>query len=231
MPFTPMEMAPRLLGHVTSTTSVTVGTPVYVAGQPAYQLSVAPKAAPNSTIRAIVIAIGANGALRGVPLQVAVYANGQASPALELGFSGQLQTGTPPAGEPTFSPPPGSTVTTRTVGSGSASSTSSTSSASSAAVVPFIPLVQPSSLRTVGLGPTDQNRDRLGNRDVGPSGPALRLRYRGPLSAVTTVVTVHGQQGRLFSTELVNVLIMANGRYYAGFVTPSALEAAASANT
>jgi hypothetical protein len=53
----------------------------------------------------------------------------------------------------------------------------------------------------------------------------------GPLSAVTRVVTVHGQQGRLFSTELLNVLIMQNGHYYAGFVTPSVLEAAASASS
>ena len=48
---------------------------------------------------------------------------------------------------------------------------------------------------------------------------------------MTRVVTVHGQQGRLFSTELLNVLIMQSGRVYAGFVTPSALEAAASAHS
>jgi hypothetical protein len=237
VPLTPMEMASRLLGHVTSTTSVTVGTPVYVAGQPAYQLSVAPKGAPNSTIRAIVIAIGANGPLHGVPLQVAVYANGQASPALELGFTGQLQTGPPPASELTFSPPPGSTVTTRTVGSGSTSSTSSTGStsspspASSSGVAPLLPLIQPSSSGPSGSGQPTKIGTGWATVISGPAEQLFGSVTEGPLSAVTTVVTVHGQQGRLFSTELVNVLVMANGRYYAGFVTPSALEAAASANT
>ena len=64
-----------------------------------------------------------------------------------------------------------------------------------------------------------------------PSGQLLGSVAAGPLSAVTRVVTVHGQQGRLFSTELLNVLIMQSGRVYAGFVTPSALEAAASAHS
>jgi hypothetical protein len=231
VPLTPMAMASRLLGHVTSTTSVTVGTPVYVAGQPAYQLSVAPKAAPDSTIRAIVISIGASGALHGVPLQVAVYANGQASPALELGFTGQLQSGAPAASELTFSPPPGSTVTTHTLGSGSTSSTSSTGSASSSGVVPLLPIIQPSNSGSSGAGQPTKIGTGWATVVTGPAGQLFGSVTSGPLSAVTTVVTVNGQQGRLFSTELVNVLVMANGRYYAGFVTPSALEAAASAHT
>ncbi len=119
VPLTPMALASQLLGHLTASTSVTVGSPVYVAGEPAYQLLVAPKAAASSTIRHIEVAIGTSGALTGVPLQVAIYAKGQASPALQLGFTGQLQPGPPAQGELTFTPPPGSTVITRTLGSGS----------------------------------------------------------------------------------------------------------------
>ena len=48
---------------------------------------------------------------------------------------------------------------------------------------------------------------------------------------MTTVVTVNGQPARLFSTSLLNVLLMPSGRAYVGFVTPSVLEAAASAST
>ena len=48
---------------------------------------------------------------------------------------------------------------------------------------------------------------------------------------MTTVVTVKGQPARLFSTALLNVLLTSNGLFYVGFVTPSVLEAAASAST
>ena len=116
LPLTPTELATTLLGHLSSSTSVTVGSPMYVAGQPAYQLVVGPKGAAGSTIRAVEVALGASGPLLGVPLQVAVYAKGQASPALELGYTGQLHLGAPAASELTFTPPPGSTVITRTLG-------------------------------------------------------------------------------------------------------------------
>ena len=53
LPLTPMELASQLLGHLTASTSVKVGSPIYVAGQPAYQLIVGPKGAASSTIRDI----------------------------------------------------------------------------------------------------------------------------------------------------------------------------------
>ena len=65
----------------------------------------------------------------------------------------------------------------------------------------------------------------------GPAGGLLANAEAYPLSEVTTVVTVKGQPARLFSTALLNVLLTSNGRFYVGFVTPSVLEAAASAST
>jgi len=53
----------------------------------------------------------------------------------------------------------------------------------------------------------------------------------GPISAATTVVQMAGQQARLFSTALLNILLMPDGGFYAGLVTPSVLEAAASASS
>jgi hypothetical protein len=236
LPLTPMELASRLLGHLTTSTAVSVGSPVYVAGQPAYQLVVGPKGAKGSSIRSIAVAIGAAGPLLGVPLQVAVYANGQASPALELGFTGQLNTGAPPASKLTFTPPPGSTVVTRTVGAGTSGSALGIS-------IPLIPLTRtygaagteasspmPPALGS-GLGQLSKSGTGWATVVSGSSGLLFGSIAAGPLSAVTRVVTVHGQQGRLFSTELLNVLIMQNGHYYAGFVTPSVLEAAASASS
>ena len=41
------------------------------------------------------------------------------------------------------------------------------------------------------------------------------------------MVDFDGQTARLFSTDLLNVLFMPDGRFFAGFVTPSVLEAAA----
>ena len=51
---------------------------------------------------------------------------------------------------------------------------------------------------------------------------------QGLLSEGTTVVQFDGRDGRLFSTDLLNVLIMPDGHFFAGLVTPSVLEAAAS---
>jgi len=40
-----------------------------------------------------------------------------------------------------------------------------------------------------------------------------------------------GRDGRLFSTDLLNVLLMPDGQFFAGLVTPAVLEAAASSTT
>ena len=195
-----------------------------------------PKGAAGSSIRNIEVALGASGPLLGVPLQIAIYTNGQATPALELGFTGQLNTGAPPASKLTFTAPPGSTMVTRTVGAGSSGSALGAS-------IPLIPLTKtygaagtvpsPGVSPALGSGLGKLSKSGTGWSTVvsGSSGPLFGSIAAGPLSAVTRVVTVHGQQGRLFSTELLNVLIMQNGHYYAGFVTPSVLEAAASASS
>ena len=223
-PFTPMQLATELLSHVSANTSVTIGAPVYVAGQPAYQLLIGPKNAAGSTIRDIEVALGASGPLLGVPLQVAVYTKGVSSPALSLGFTGQLHLGAPSASELTFTPPPGSKVTTHTI-----SSTPTSISANGGGWLAFAPLTGMTGPAGTGSGVT---KSGTGWATIvsGPSGALFSTVESGPLSAVTTVVTVHGQQGRLFSTDLFNVLLMPD-HFYAGFVKPSVLEAAASAST
>jgi hypothetical protein len=223
-PPTPEQLAAGLLSDLGRTTAVTVGDPLYVAGEPAYQLLVTPNAAPGSTVDHIEIDVGASGSLLGVPLQVAVYATGQASPAIELGFTGVVHLGPPPASELTFTPPPGSKVTTRTLGDGHGGHGGRAGGGLSGTTV------VPSAL---GLNPKDVTTTGTGWATVlSGSAPGLfSSAGDGPASAATTVVQVSGQRARLFSTVLLNVLLMPDGRFYAGLVTPSVLEAAASATS
>jgi|SRR5579875_390927 hypothetical protein len=201
---TPQQLAANVLSAVSPSTSVSVGSPVWVAGQPAYQLVLAPKDAPGSTVRQVNIAVGADGALAGVPLQVAVYADSLTAPALQLGFTGGITLGPPPASELSFTPPPGSTVTTRTLraqggepfsGSGWQAVTSTNSG--------WATVFEGTSPALAGTGAEAQ------------------------VAPFTSQVEVRGQPARLFSTDLLNALLMPNGRFYAGFVTPSTLEAVA----
>lgn len=201
---TPQQVAANVLAAVSPTTSVTVGSPVWVAGEAAYQLVVAPKGAPGSTVRQVDIAVGASGQLAGVPLEVSVYAQSLTTPALQLGFTGRITLGTPPASELSFTPPPGSTVTTRTLsGSGGGLFNGSgwqqvTTSGSGWATV----------------------LEGTSSALAGPAGQAQLVPF-------TTQVEVAGQPARLLSTYLLNVLVLPDGHFYAGFVTPSMLEALA----
>lgn len=222
VPPTPAQLAADLLRGLGATTAVATGAPVYVAGEPAYQLLVSPKGANGSTVDHIEIDVGATGTLLGVPLQVAVYAIGQTSPAIELGFTGTLHLGPPPAGELTFTPPPGAKVTARTIGKGGFGG------------------VERSGVGGAANGPTAAG---LGVKDLKTTGTGWATVLNGSapglvasagseaLSVATTPVQVAGQQARLFSTVLLNILLMPDGHFYAGFVTPSVLEAAASASS
>ena len=206
---TPQQWAARLLDHISPTTSVTVGGAVYVAGQAAYQLLVAPKGAAGTTVDHIEVDVGANGPLFGVPLQVAIYSAGQATAALALGFTGQINLGAPPASEFTFTPPPGATVVTHDL---SALKVGNADKASGPHAT--------TALNRIGGGwavVVTGSESQLAGAASG-----------GALAAVSSVVQVGGQSARLFSTNLLNVLIMPDGQFYAGFVTPTVLEAAAS---
>jgi hypothetical protein len=212
-PMTPEQLASRFLDHVSATTSVTTGDALYVAGQPAYQLIVAPKSASGSTIDHIEIDIGASGPLSGVPLQVAVYAQGQTAAALELGFTGTLTLGAPPAADLTFAPPPGAKVVTHTL------------AANGGGLIHGKP-------GTAGrLGQLHKTGTGWTTVLSGSSSSLVNGAAPGALSEGATVVQFGGRQGRLFSTDLLNVLIMPDGQFYAGLVVPGVLEAAASASS
>jgi hypothetical protein len=106
-PPTPQQAARQILAAVGPTTIVSVQRNVTVAGQPAYQLALAPKDA-RSLIGEVRIAIDAN---RYLPLQVQVLARGATTPAFEVGFTA-LSFGRPAASNFTFTPPSGAKVKT-----------------------------------------------------------------------------------------------------------------------
>jgi outer membrane lipoprotein-sorting protein len=110
---TPPELAKQILAAVGSTTTVGLQQNVSVAGQPAYQLSLAPKDS-RSLIGQVRIAIDAHNSL---PLQVQVFARGASSPAFSVGYS-SLSFATPAASNFAFSPPPGARVKTVTIPAG-----------------------------------------------------------------------------------------------------------------
>jgi outer membrane lipoprotein-sorting protein len=104
-PLTPQQAADEILKAVGKTTLVSVESNVMIAGEPSYQLVLAPKD-DRSLIGKITIAIDGK---YGVPLRVQVFAKGASSPAIQVGYTDLAFTAPDPANF-TFTPPPGATV-------------------------------------------------------------------------------------------------------------------------
>src|SRR3984957_9514017 len=105
-PLTPQQAANQVLAKVGKTTLVSVQANVMVAGEPSYQLVLAPKDS-RSLVGSVVIAVDGK---YGVPLRVQVFAKGASSPAFQVGFTA-LQFVAPDPANFDFTPPPGATVT------------------------------------------------------------------------------------------------------------------------
>ena len=111
-PLTPQQAAQQVLAAVGKTTTVSVDSNVTVAGQPAYELVLAPKDS-RSLVAQVQIAIDGR---NGVPLRLQVYARGASSPAFQVGYT-SIQFVTPAPAELTFTPPPGAKVSQVNLGS------------------------------------------------------------------------------------------------------------------
>ena len=108
VPVTPQQAAKQALAAVGPTTRVTTESNVTVAGQPAYQLVLAPKPS-GSLIGKITIALDAQHL--SVPLRVQVFARGATSPAFQVGYQ-SISFVQPAAANFSFTPPPGAHVHT-----------------------------------------------------------------------------------------------------------------------
>jgi outer membrane lipoprotein-sorting protein len=102
---TPQQAARQILAALGPTTTVSVQRNVMVAGQAAYQISLAPKDS-RSLVSRIQIAIDA---ARHFPLRLQVFARGSASPAFQIGFTA-LSLGRPASSNFSFTPPSGAKV-------------------------------------------------------------------------------------------------------------------------
>jgi outer membrane lipoprotein-sorting protein len=201
LPLTPQQAAREAIAAVRPSPSTAVSTDpgVSVAGQPAYELVLAPKD-HRSLIGQVRIAVDA---ANSVPLRVEVFARGARSPAIQVGYT-QVQFTAPAPSELTFTPPPGATV--RQGGSPQAPGMPGNDQGFAAIGSGWLTVVKaPASVLT----PAGSTTGTAG----GLFGPAARV--SGPWGS-----------GQLIRTSLISVLKTGN-TIYAGAVDPSLLYAAA----
>ena len=214
-PLTPQQAAQQVLAAVGKTTAVSVDSNVTVAGQPAYQLVLAPKDS-RSLIGQVQIAVDGR---NGVPLRLQVYARGASTPAFQVGYTA-IQFVTPAPADLSFSPPAGAKVTKVNLGSQRQAGSDS----------------QLSNVSTIGSGwltVLDLPPGGLGGGPPGAGGSggsSPRADTAAVLNALlgsATPVSGSWGSGRLLRTSLVSVLITDGGRMFAGAVQPSVLYTAA----
>jgi outer membrane lipoprotein-sorting protein len=232
-PLTPQQAANQILAKVGQTTLVSVQANVMVAGEPAYQLVLAPKDS-RSLVGKVVIAIDGK---YGVPLRVLLYAKGASSPAFQVGYTA-LQWVAPAPANYSFTPPPGASVDVVNLkdeaksasGAAPAGHTSGFGSYGKSwlTVVAF-----PQKDLMQGFGTTSgssgsassstgpQNVASASNNGVGVSSQELLSALLG------SAKPVHGSwgSGTLVTTSLVSML-MTGGEVYVGAVQPGVLYAA-----
>jgi outer membrane lipoprotein-sorting protein len=209
MAMTPLGAAQYVLGAITPTTGVSMASNTRVAGQDAYALVLTPKQT-GSTIGRVVIAVDAQ---KHVPLQVQVFGPGGGDPVFETGFTA-ISYDRPSAATFDFTVPAGATVTTRQLGQDAGQRPAAGSGAG------------PADPQVIGTGWTSvveyaPGTDALAALTSGASGD------RSTTELLDRLLTVQPNGDRLLSTALVNVLLTADGRVFAGAVQPSVLQQAA----
>lgn len=226
-PLTPQQAANQILAKVGKTTLVSDQANVMVAGEPSYQLVLAPKDS-RSLVGKVVIALDGK---YGVPLRVQLYAKHASSPAFQVGYT-DLQWVAPAASNFSFTPPHGASVKVEQLGKGQAKSASGSTPAAAGVgtygkswltVVSF-PRADLNQGFGTGSGSTSsgqQNAYSAGNKGVSVSSQELLNALLG------SAKPVHGSwgSGTLVTTSLVSML-MTGGQVYVGAVTPSVLYAA-----
>jgi outer membrane lipoprotein-sorting protein len=227
-PLTPQQAANELLKAVGQTTVVSVEANVMVAGEPSYQLVLAPKD-DRSLIGKVTIAIDAK---YGVPLRVQVFAKGAGNPAFQFGYTA-IQFVAPAAANYDFTPPAGASVNVVN-GSGDSGKSAGGEESDASGFGSF-----GTSWLTVAEFPQQDLMKGFGAGGLGSASSAAPTGTSGPSSAMSedsqAVISnligaakpVHGSwgSGTLLTTSLFSVL-MTNGEVYIGAVEPSVLYAA-----
>src|SRR5215469_4375447 len=231
---TPQQAADQVLKAVGKTTTVSVQSNVLVAGEPAYQLVLAPKDS-RSLVGKVVIAIDGK---YGVPLRLQVFAKKATSPAFQVGYT-DISFVTPAPANLQFTPPPGAKLTVHNLTRGDLPGTPKQSGTGSdngyggygSGWLTVIEL--PQSALDMPFGSASVGGPGLGRptavaipRGSAPTGMAA---IGGDSAAVFHALMiaakpVHGSwgSGTLLTTSLMSMLIT-NGEIYIGAVTPSVL--------
>jgi hypothetical protein len=206
--YSPAAATQRLLKAITPSTAVSVGTSQQVAGRDAYTLVLRPRDT-QSTISKVSIAIDAT---KFIPLRVAVYATGSGGAAFDTAFT-SISFNRPAAEVFNFHPPKGAKISKN----------------------PFADEHDGQRERKAGQHPMPQpGTPRAANapdhaKVIGsgwtsvvelPAGAAGAT--TGTLQQLSSPVGSAGE--RLVHTRLVNAVIMADGRVFAGAVSPTVLE-------
>ena len=227
---TPQQAANQILAKVGTTTLVSVQDNVMVAGDPAYQLVLAPKD-HRSLIGRVVIAVDGK---YGVPLRVQLYAKGASSPAFQVAYTA-LQFVAPDAANFAFTPPHGAKVDVvkpgdgKLSGQGAAPGTTGTSGLGSYGKSWLTVASFPQSDLTKALDPGAAAQGSGKQPDIySANGNGVGVSSQELLNALLgTAKPVSGSWGKgtLVTTSLVSML-MTNGEVYIGAVEPSVLYAA-----
>jgi outer membrane lipoprotein-sorting protein len=231
-PLTPQQAANQVLAAVGKTTLVSVQANVMVAGEPSYQLVLAPKD-QRSLVGRVVIAVDGK---YGVPLRVQLYAKGATSPAFQVGYTA-LQWVAPASANFSFTPPHGASVDVVNLKdeSKSASSTPDNGAAGfgsygkswlTVVALPQKDLMQGFGTTSGSSTPASssggqQNTFSNNNQGVGVNSQELLSALLGSAKPVSG----SWGSGTLVTTSLVSIL-MTGGEVYIGAVQPNVLYAA-----
>jgi hypothetical protein len=227
MPLTPQQAAKQALAAVGPTTRVTTESNVTIAGEPAYQLVIAPRSS-GSLIGKITIALDAQHL--SVPLRVQIFARGATSPAYQVGYQ-SISFVQPAAANFNFTPPPGSHVHTAfTPGAGLPTSGAPIPQQTgqfqvigkdwlSVAVLPASDLSA-----MAGQGNAASVAGQAARSAAGGGGTLSGGEVFGALLGAAHPVHGAWGSGRLLHTALLSMLIT-NGHVLMGAVTPSVLYA------
>lgn len=232
VPLTPQQAAQKFLDAVTPSTNVSVDRTQSVAGRAAYTLVLSPKE-KGSLIGKVEIAIDAQ---NGAALRVAVYPAGSGTAAFDVAFT-SVSFSTPSASRFDFTPPKGSKLTPF-IGQGGGMQPKSGTGTSSADLAPQA--MGTDWLTVVELHGIDLNQLKAaasqssGDQQRG-GGNATGLFNGDPSSYLDALLgagrSVSGAfgSGKLYTTNFLSILLTNDGRLFVGSVTPTVLEADASA--
>ncbi|MFC4243751.1 outer membrane lipoprotein carrier protein LolA [Gryllotalpicola reticulitermitis] len=211
---TPAQAAAQLIAELKPTTDFGVASDERIAGRATYRLTLSPKTS-DTLVNRVTVAVDST---TGVPLDVAVYAKGQAKPAATAEFT-SIDYATPAASDFAFTPPAGTKVETQTIGG------AQHPGATQAIPDGQRPTVLGSGWNAIAELPSGgQSLTQLesgatagdGTSGTGGMDASSLLGLLQPVSG-----------GRGLQTSLISVLITNDGRVLAGAVPLSSLENAA----